>query len=400
MSNFLDRAAKLGHDIEKLKAGMRVCSLLEIKTPEEYRDLFAGHFTNEQRIAYGNGMRSKAPEEIFHSSDPQFFKQLFEYYVYGNGTLGHADQQMALKMFPMQIIAESDSDLTLTSSVTYTSSIVLNYATLTFDGGSIISENAVLGLNVDTIAFGDDYDTVKYHIGVLGAVGDTGSTGATGTTTSGQAASGSNSKPKSPGICTGAHSGGTGATGAAGGDGGEGGQGGNGYASDKATITVTTSFANPNNEELVVYTQSGAGGQGGTGGAGGAGQQGGNGGNGCNSGAEGTNGGSGGAGGVGGYGGTGGNGGVSVDGNDIYISVPSAYLDYVSYSSDTTAYGAPGSGGAGGAGGAGGSGGDGGHGCHNGADGATGDAGNSGANGNAGTTLGNPGTIYLSAYVS
>lgn len=395
---YLERARKLGQSIERLQAGESVRTHVQINSLAEFKDLFASHLTQDQRVRHSQDLAQRHADALAAGGNVVPMAR-FADHIYGTGDLSEQDAQLAGQIFPVNVLVLSQADLNVTSDITYgpsASPVVLNVGTLTFNGGSITTLNTVLGISADTIAFGTTPGDKPYHIGFLGVSGAVGSAGTVGTAVNPQqAAAGSNAGPRSPGVCTGVGNGGAGSNGAVGNNGGPGATGNNGLPSLQGTLAVTSGFT-PGSAQLVLFTQSGAGGQGGVGGAGGTGQQGGNGGSGCDSGCEGTDGGNAGSGGAGGNGGDGGNGGNGVNGFNITVTVPSAFVKNVVSSSAVASYGQGGFGGGGGQGGAPGSVGKGGKGSSNGSTGTQGNQGSSGKGGTPGTQQGTPGQFFVS----
>lgn len=393
-SAFLALARKLGQSEERLLAGERVHTQVQIRSLEEFREIFAGGLCDEHRSANSKDLAVRHQAGL-SASNP--LTRLIDH-VSGGGSLTADDAHAVTKMFPLTITAVSQADMPVTSNITYgpsASPVVLNVGTLTFNGGSITTLNTVLTLSAATLAFGPTPGTLPYHIGVLGANGTAGAAGTAGPPPNPpQAKSGSNASPRSPGVCTGVGSGGDGSKGAAGNAGGDGSTGKDGLPSLPADIKIQA-FSTTSPGNLVLFTQSGAGGQGGVGGLGGVGQQGGNGGNGCDSGCEGTNGGNAGSGGVGGAAGNGGAGGNGVNGFNITVTVPKANLGNVFTSTAVAAVGQGGLAGTGGLGGQPGSAGKGGKGCSNGSSGQAGDQGASAKTGSPGTQQGSAGQFFI-----
>lgn len=370
---------------------------VQVSSLDEYKALFAGDITDEQRDAHSGHLAEVHGAVLTGSGDDGRLARLSNF-VYGAGELAPCDKAAAGRIFPVRAVAISVKDMTVTTDIVYGPAgapVLLNVGMLTFAGGSITALNTVLTINARTVTFREGGGTKPYHIGIFGTDGMAGADGARGDTPSSQAAPGKDVQPSSPGICSGVGPGGTGSNGANGGDGQDGNVGGIGRPSLQANLTFS-SFENPNGEKLVVFTRSGAGGAGGRGGDGGAGQQGGNGGCGCDSGCEGTDGGSGAHGGNGGEGGNGGQGGNAVDGGDVFVKVPAAAVSSVVRVADIAHAGTGGTGGLGGAGGRGGNGGNGGKHSANGAGGPRGNDGKPGQPGKTGTRQGNPGNIYVS----
>jgi hypothetical protein len=50
--SYLDRAKLLGHDIERLKRGEVIESTVLVKSIDEFKAIFAGNLSNDQRAAY------------------------------------------------------------------------------------------------------------------------------------------------------------------------------------------------------------------------------------------------------------------------------------------------------------------------------------------------------------
>jgi hypothetical protein len=392
--SYLDIAARLGQHTDRLKAGESVQTQVQIASLEEFRELFAGHFTVDQRATHGqyfvqNHVAAQAGQPSRHH-----FTRL-AHHVYGDAPLSAADAQLAEKTFPIRVNLISKADYCVEADIVFgpsASPVVLNVGTLTFNGGTITTRNTVLALTADTLAFGTNPGTRPHHIGIMGVDGTAGSPGTDGPSVP-RAASGSDALPTSPGICTGAGNGGVGSDGEVGNPGGAGGNGDDGRASLPATITIGA-FADPNSK-LVLYARSGAGGNGGKGGRGGKGQQGGSGGSGCNSGCEGTDGGKAGSGGKGGAGGNGGNGGHAVNGFNVTVHVPAAMVENVVTSAEVAPFGQAGDFGLGGDGGAPGAQGKGGKHSTDGSTGMQGDPGNEGHPGKPGTHQGSPGHFFI-----
>jgi hypothetical protein len=395
-TSFLDLAQKLGQSVERLKAGEPVETVVRIHSVDEFKDIFAGNVTADQRDSFSKDMEIRHGESL-QSSDPM--ARLY-HHVLGNAPLSLEDSNTASMMFPLDVTVFSVADMPVTTNITYgpsASPVVLNVGTLTFNGGSITTQNTVLTLNADTVAFGTTPGTLPYHIGITGVNGAVGTAGSVGTAPNpAQAASGSNASARSPGVCTGVGNGGNGSAGATGHTGGNGLPGQNGLANQPATISIG-SFSTTLPGKLVLYGVSGAGGAGGAGGTGGAGQQGGNGGNGCDSGCEGTDGGNAGNGGPGGMGGNGSNGGNGVNGFSTTVTVPAGAISNVLTSTAIAPVGQGGAAGSGGSGGGAGSKGSGGKGSSDGSAGTQGNPGGIGTVGTAGTQQGSAGQFYISA---
>lgn len=394
--SFLELAERLGQSTERLKAGEAVQTVVQINSLDEFKELFGDVVDGKQReeiskdhlLRHADGLKDSTP-----------FTRLIDH-VYGTAALSAEDAAIVEQMLPIKVLVQSVTDMNVTKDMIYgpsASPVMLNVGTLTFNGGSIITENTVLTLKAETVAFGATPGARPYHIGILGVDGATGAKGSDGAGPNpSQANSGSNAHRRSPGVCTGVGDGGVGSNGADGNKGSDGGAGGDGKPNLPATITIGQ-FSASDPGDLVLYSRSGAGGAGGNGGQGGAGQKGGNGGNGCDSGCEGTDGGNSGNGGKGGNGGNGGQGGNGVNGFNITVTVPDANLKNVQTSTEVAPYGQGGFKGAGGAGGDPGVKGKGGKGCSDGKAGVSGNQGDSGDAGKNGVQQGSPGQFYVNA---
>jgi|GEM_PF-1527298 len=396
-AGYIARAQKLGQSVERLQAGEAVETYVQVNSLAEFKALVAADLSDDQRQRNSQDLARRHAHDLAVDAKTFPLARLIDH-VYGTAHLSDTDSQLAKEIFPTKVRVISQADMTVTTNIVYGPSgspVVLNVGTLTFNGGSITTQNTVLSLTADALAFGSTPATKPYHIGFMGVDGAAGTNGNAGAAPNPpQAASGSNASPRSPGVCTGVGNGGNGSPGAVGAHGGNGLTGNNGLPSLPGTLSIG-SFATPG-AQFVLYTRSGSGGLGGSGGSGGAGQKGGNGGNGCDSGCEGTDGGNAGNGGNGGEGGDGGQGGNGVNGFNIQAKVPAANLNSVVTSSDTAPYGQGGAEGGGATGGQPGSAGSGGKGSPNGAPGTQGNPGSAGKKGTVGTQQGSPGQFFIS----
>jgi len=387
--NFLEKAQQLGLDVNALKNGQTIQSTHTVNSLEEFKQLFAGNLSPEQRSNFAKG----APVAVDTASANM---NNLMHNVYGTHELSAADQAFANQVFPAKVNLTAVQDLTITQDMVYGPAgppEAILAGTITFDGGSITANSTVFTLQADNVVVRSQ-GTKPYTVGLVGNKGQDGYVGSTGTPYTSAASNGSNASAPSPGICTGASSGGNGSDGSQGNEGGRGGDGYNGQPNLPANITVNN-FDSSSAQPFVVYTVSGAGGDGGKGGQGGQGQNGGNGGNGCDSGCEGTDGGNGGKAGQGGNGGPGGNGGQAVNGNAINISFPSSSKASLVTTSDTANPGAKGQGGSPGQAGNYGNAGSGGKHSSSGQHGSGNTSGNNGPDGQAGTQSGTPGAFNV-----
>lgn len=395
--SYLDLAMKLGQSVERLQAGEAVDSIVQFNSLDEFKEIFAGRITEEQRTRYSQDMAMHHANTLA-GSDPL---PRLSNYVYGNAPLSQEDAQFAKRMFPIKVRVISHDDITVTDDITYgpfAPPVVINAGKLTFNGGSYTLRNTPFTLTADLLAFGPRMGASKYHIGIMGFDGvhpDPAPNG--GFVDPPNAPDGNNSLPTSPGVCSFSGSGGNGGNGATGNPGFNGINGSDGLPSLTAVIYIGA-FSTTETGSLAISTQSGAGGAGGDAGQGGQGQNGGDGGLGCNSGCEGTNGGNGGNGGTGGLGGNGGNGGNAADSslNSILVVVPAADVPAVVPSSTVVQPGKGGAAGLGGPGGYAGLGGPGGKNSARGADGMKGNPGPSGTPGQPGTGSGNAAQFRVS----
>ncbi len=391
--NFFELSQKLGQNIDRLKNGEPIQSLVQINSIEEYKELFGTNLSPSQRDAHSAQLANNH-DALLNNDDPNGRMARLSNFIYGNGDLKSHDADAAGEIFPVRVDVISQAEMIVSEDKVFGPSavpVVLNIGKMTFASGSITALNTILFVTTDMVTFQDASSGGKpYHFGILGTTGTPGADGANGTSLSTQASTGRDASAPTPGICTGAGCGGTGITGANGGDGNRGEGGGDGKPNLLANLTFRAINA-PGGEKLVIYTCSGAADPGGRGGVGGFSQQGGNGGRGCDSGCEGTDGGSG----KGGNGGNGGKGGDAVNGNDVFVNIPSSARSSIVTTSDIASYGRGGLGGLAGRGGACGSGGGGGKHSTSGPAGASGNDGTPGPSGKSGTRQGNPGLFHI-----
>jgi hypothetical protein len=398
-STFLERAAKFGHSIEALKAGMTVSTTIEVNNVDQLKEVLSDT-GEEQDMNIGKLLFEKIPMPDADDESPNAVLRRVNDFIYNGGDLSAADRTQITNGFPMEVVLTSAPDYTPKEPVIINSPakpMVYNYGTLTLNNGIYFSVyQTVVTFNIDKVVrvgSNGNPNIGDFNIfGATGTAGDTGDTGATGTT----GANGSKGTCTSGGGIAG-DKGGNGGTGATGATGGPGTPGNPGQPSMQATININNEVSG----NLYFFTRSGTGGNGGHGGKGGRGGTGGNGGKGASCGCECTNGGNAGNGGTGGIGGTGGNGanGVNAAGN-IVVTIPSSAKPNVFKSSANAAFGSYGKGGDPGGGGPAGSKGGGGGAsgcpsCKSGSDGSGGGGGSQGQNGNPGTVSGLPATINI-----
>ncbi len=401
--NFYQRAEKLGHSIERLKAGETIWSTITISDIDTLK-LFLDEGLTPAEC-------EKLAEELFGNipvTDPEKdasaggILRRVEGFLYGSMPLSDLDRERTKSLFPVTIDAISAQDPppinTPQNLGTGGTMAYVNYQTMTLEnGGYFIIYNKPLTFAVDTLIRNGGGAGQFFDINIFGATGGAGNPGSVGGT-GGKGGDGSNGTCSSPGIA--GNSGGPGNTGTSGSTGSAGFTGLDGAPSMLANITITTSITGTA-PVLTVATRSGTGGAGGPGGTGGVGGQGGKGGDGATCGCEGTNGGNGAPGGRGGVGGTGGAGGNGVDAAaNITVTVPIGQLANAVGFTSTAPFGVGGTGGTGGVGGTGGAGGGGGgaSGCpgHSGGSGSgQGGSGARGGNGLNGTIKGNPALIII-----
>jgi hypothetical protein len=400
MDNFYKKASQLGHDVEKLKKGESFDHIVKVKDIEELKALF---HDNQLDTAHSSGSGG-VDEESFPTMALKLAQKAQDY-VFKNSPLSDEDRSHLKSSFPMEVRTMSLPDKTLPPGYvwdlgTSTSPVVVNLGTLTMEAGSSIKiANTVLNMSVETLIRNAGTTTgANYDLGIFGVTGVT-------PPQAGQGIAGGTGANGRPGDCQSGggiagNDGGPGATGHNGGTGLQGQTGGQGLAALTATIKIGSGGIGGSANQFVITTRSGDGGQGGQGGKGGKGGNGGRGGDGATCGCEYTSGGNGGNGGNGASGGEGGTGGKAVNGNDIYVSVPTGQSGKI-IKLPVTAN--PGNGGIGGPGGDPGTGGTGGlrggaSGCpkgSNGTNGNPGSAGDAGKTGPAGTQTGVPGNIYV-----
>lgn len=386
----LDIAKQLGQDVEALKRGETLHSTILVNSLDEFRELFGGGLTDDQRAAFSKGSEGVQPDQAPGITE-------LVHHTFGSGPLTAVGAGQAEATFPAKVQVMMAQDVLINSDLVVGPNAA-PYAvladTLTFKGGSLTVLATALTIKANTLSIATGTSKNPYHVGIFGVAGQPGTKGPDGPPYSQPAQGGSNSSAPTPGICTGASDGGNGNPGAKGQVGSPGGPGNPGTASLPATLQIAA-YDPASVSAFIVQTQSGAGGAGGLGGNGGRGQDGGRGGNGCDSGCEGTDGGNGGAAGAGGDGGPGGNGANGTNGYPISISFPNSAKTYLQ---TVTLPAPPGAGGAGGSGGPAGNPGGGGSGGKHKSDGQSGSGASNGATGAAGTpgaSSGAPGAITV-----
>ncbi|MCL7928525.1 hypothetical protein [Halomonas llamarensis] len=388
--SYLKRAAKLGQDVEALKAGHTLEGTATIHSIEDFKELMSDGLTDDHRQCFSGLSSGEAP------ADDAMIDALADY-VYGTKDLSPEAKSHAEKLFPVTVAVTSGESVTIESDQEYGPSgppKLINAGTLTFDGGSITAVTTSLTISADKLKIVKS-GTKSYTVGVLGKQGADGDDCPPSPAYDKPAPRGKDASAPSPGICTGADNGGTGDPGKQGQGGDKGKDGEDGHTNLPASITIRSMDAT-SPSPFVIYTRSGGGGDGGKGGKGGPGQDGGKGGKGCDSGCEGTDGGDGGKGGNGGNGGNGGPGGNGVSGTQISVTFPRAQQSLLQTITDTAKPGEGGERGASGKAGVGGKGGEGGKHKTNGQHGQSGDHGDHGTPGTSGTKTGAAGNINVS----
>ncbi len=396
-SGFAQTLQALGIHPSEVENGKVVRRPIIVNSLDHFKDIFGAKTNDETTKKHLNNLTT-ANAAAFNDTTETHLLTRLQAHINGDYPLSASDQTLAAKYFPVKVMVEAATTLTIDTPRTYgpsSSPAVLTCDNLLFkDAGSITTLNNLFTLNANSVTVGPLSGGKPFLINILGVKGASGANGTNGTNQTTAAGNGASSTVPTPGICTGATSSSKGDDGSVGGNATSDGLPGNdGLPNLQANINILNSLTG----NLPIFTQSGAGGQGGAGGAGGVGQAGGNGGNGCNSGCECTDASNGGNGGNGGNGSNGGNGGNGVRGNDSFVVIPSNFANLITTGSDSAA---PGLGGAPGAAGNGGKGGAAGttgtkH-CANGSAGKDGVAGSVGSkSGSNGTGIGAPGTIHI-----
>jgi len=316
--DFRERAAKLGHSLDQLDAGIPVVTTTTINNIDDLKSLL---MMWDMPSRQGEGILLFEGIPLPPSADQTYeaiLRRVNEF-IFNGGILSESDRQTIAVAFPMQVGTSSYPDFTPDKPVIYNTQPfkpeIINAGTLTLNQGIYIS-----AYQTPLTIFCDNFvrngtSGVKGDINILGATGTTGIVGYQ----PGQAGGG------------GQDGSGNGIQGQPGATGGTGGNGNPGQPSMPAKITITTAISGTN-PKITIYTCSGTGGNGGTGGTGGQGGVGGPGRNatywGCDCH---NNGGNAGMGGVGGNGGKGGDGvpGINAAGN-ITVFIPSnTYKDNI-----------------------------------------------------------------------
>ena len=391
-------AARLGHDVENLKLGQQVSTIINVQSVDELHHLLHDSMPTDDRRNRAPAMLRSAEAAAEGSIEAVMHR--VRSYIFADEPLADEDRQQIGGAFPMQVQARSLPDKTLGPGEawdlgTSTSPVVLNIGTLTMESGSfIVIRNTVLNLSIQTLIRNTGTTPGPgYDLAILGVPGLKGHEGGVGE-------AGGNGLNGTPGACSSAGIAGPpgepGRSGATGGSGAQGCQGGDGLPALTATIRIGPGGIAGSGQRFVILSQSGAGGPGGMGGVGGKGGDGGRGGNGATCGCTGTAAGNGGNGGSGGPGGTGGTGGNGSEADDIYVAVPAGQTSRIAKLTQEAPPGAGGLAGPGGPGGAGGVGGA--EAKHNGPGlpGEMGQAGNPGCAGLQGAKPGAPAEIQVS----
>lgn len=393
---FFQRAEKLGHSVDRLKAGYAIRSHVTIPDVDALRDFLDDGSDSDARAVNETRLCGDDPPPPQSDASQGAILRRVHAFVYGNTELSDQDRELVSQAFPMQLEAVSDPAPQTYSGrnvlATSGNPVVFNFSTVTFNDQAYVTiYNTPLTFTCDNIVRNGAPPTGFGDFNILGATGGTGTTGPVGSA-GGAGGGGKDGNCSSAGIA--GDSGQNGNTGTVGNTGTSGGTGNAGLASLPATITITNGFTGTSN--LIVLTRSGTGGIGGQGGTGGQGGQGGKGGNGATCGCTGSGAGNGAPGGTGGAGGPGGMGGnATAAAGNIIVKVPAAQANSIIQLMYTAPPGAGGTGGAGGAGGAGGGAGSGGKHNSDGSGGPTGTSGAQGATGTQGTSAGAPGQISV-----
>ncbi|MBV9762798.1 MAG: hypothetical protein JO340_19725 [Acidobacteriaceae bacterium] len=385
MSNFYERAAKLGHSRELLEKGVAIQSRIVVENVEQLRELLDLGLNKEGR--------EKLVEEMFEGiptppgDTAAGLLNRVEKYLYGNAELSHETRRLIESLFPMTISADSNPNETISTKYLLTSPdsvYVKNWGTLTLaDGGCLIANSKGVQITIEKLIRTGKAPQPYSDINILGTTGAAGATGGTGGT-GGQGDKGKDGYCSSGGIA--GPGGENGKTGGQGIVGGTGGTGSDGSPSQLATIEI---FSFGSTGTISVATRSGTGGAGGKGGTGGRGGTGGKGGNGVTCACTGNGAGSGARGGTGGTGGRGGQGGNAVAAAaNVVIRVPAQNISQIFPLSAPVPPGSGGPAGVAGAGGPGGGGGSGGKYNGNASGGSTGAGGVTGTGGTGGTQSG------------
>lgn len=385
--NYLERAEKLGQDVEAIKNGKIVTSEINVHSLAEFRAIFAEGRTDAQRDAYQQNRPSASDSGI----DPNLV--LVMDYVYGHQEKTLEVEEVARLLFPLPILVTSGTTMPIDTDTVIgpqAQPYGINVGTLIFDGGSLTINSTVSTIIADNLQIVSDPATPSnnpYHIAIVGNPGAVASQPADQPAYPGTGEPGASGGDPVWGTCNSGGIGARGSQGVTGYPGTPGNNGGAGVANMTSTINIQA-FDPSNTTAFVVLGYSGAGGAGSKGGKGGQGQQGGTGGHGCSSGCEGSDGGIGGQGGIGGIGGTGGDGGNAAAGMPVSISFPSSSSTFLKIQASSVNAGAAGVGGDGGDGGDGGAGGVGGKHSHDGAVGGGGPLGGTGAGGTPSSVAG------------
>ena len=322
--NFLERAAKLGHNVSALEAGQEQESELTIPDIDSLKALFHNSDSSIGQAEMSTIAQTQVSTQPSSSVDePVSLTHKMQAFLHNNGPLSESDRAMMGSIFPIKIKAVSIPSVTINSPTILGASqqpTLLNYGTITLtDTGIITVQGVSIVLNIDNFIRMGNPPATMGDINILGIKGMDGV----------------------PGM--------KGGNGPDGGPNGNGGNGANGQFGSHATDGLPSQEAIINiiqsvqsSSPIIVYTSTGAGGRGGNGGGGG------NGGSGGSASPYPTHGGN------GGNGGGGGNGGSSPNANgNVMVYVNSNYINSINGVSVDTPAGLGGDGGPGGLGGSG-----------------------------------------------
>jgi len=191
MERFLALASRLGHDVEKLKAGESVESVVTVRDVDELRKLLHDGLSREARSEKGEDIRRRLGPLMSTSAQgaPNGLQRRVEAYVFADEPLSSEDRQLLGNVFPMPLVTVSYPDKTLAAGEVWDLGTsgptqVVNINTLTMESGSsIVVHNTVLSLFAQTLVRnGGGSPGANYDIGIFGRTGPSGAVGSVGGT--------------------------------------------------------------------------------------------------------------------------------------------------------------------------------------------------------------------------
>ena len=149
-NRFFQIARKLGQSVDRLQAGETVQTIVQIKSLDEFKEIFAHGLSEEQRAAISQDLAERHAAALADGPEAHPLVRLVNHMM-GNAPLDDATASYVASNFPLKVTVVSDPNMDVTTDITYgpsASPVVLNVGTLTFNGG--IGQNGLPNLP-DTI---------------------------------------------------------------------------------------------------------------------------------------------------------------------------------------------------------------------------------------------------------